>query len=75
VVKSMGKDVIFSDVALFPTAHIRARLAAIAAGPEALQAPLPALWAPVTRPRGAPGVVVRDDSGPKRGYTKESAWA
>ena len=73
----MGKNVIYSDVELFLTGYIRARLAAIAAGPSG---PYKALAAdvyvgashPPTRHHKA--VVVRDDDGPTTGLgTKESS--
>jgi hypothetical protein len=70
----VGKDVIFSDVELFLTGRIRARLAAIVAGPEGPYKALAAgvyvgaTFPPTRRPKT---VVVRDDGGATTGLSTQ----
>lgn len=66
----MGKDVIHSDVELFLTEYIRARLAAIAAdaaNPRAALAGDVYVGHRFPEQRRAKAVVVRDDGGPSTG--------
>ncbi|KRE72585.1 hypothetical protein [Arthrobacter sp. Soil762] len=72
----MGKDVIHSDVELFLTGHIRARLAAIAAdgaSPHSALADGVFVSDRFPDPRRSKAVVVRDDGGPTTGLnTRET---
>lgn len=71
----MAKDVIFSDVELFLTGHIRGRLTALAAGAGPYKALATDVYVGNRHPdaRRAKAVVVRDDSGPTTGLTTKEA--